>query len=208
MATWAFGWQFTPEHLAYVSSAIAPDPNPDPGFGQVTTVYDYPSSSVLLHYMPRYLQFDPYIRDLMDAMGEEIAVLRGTLDVLLEQFFLAQTKEWGLQLWEEMAGVAINPDSVSVADRIAGVRSRIVIGPRTLADFEQFLRDFFDGEDGAITENYASYTVDVTVYAAKTTEEQEAFEEAFDAALPAHLSVGTYSYGGFIAGVSKAGDTL
>lgn len=208
MATWAFGWQYSPDHLTYVSSAIAPDPNPDPGFGQVTTVYDYVSGTMLLYYMPSYLQHDPHIRDIMDAMGEEVSVVRGTLDVVLEQSFLQHTKEWGLQLWEQQSGVAVNPDNVEVADRIAAARARIVIGPRTLGDFEQFLRDFFDGEDGAITENYALYTLDVTVYAAKTDEEKAAFEEAFDAAIPAHLSVDTYSYGGFIAGVSKAGDTL
>ncbi len=208
MATWAFGWQYSPDHLTYVSSAIAPDPDPDPGFGQVTTVYDYVSGTMLLYYMPDYLQHDPYIRDIMDSMGEEISVVRGTLDCILEQFFLQQTKEWGLQLWEAMAGVAVAPDNIDDADRIAGVRSRIIVGPRTVADFEAFIEDFFDGVPGVIVEDYANYDVDVTVYAYKTAEEKAAFEAAFEAALPAHLGVASYSYGGFIPGVSMAGDSL
>jgi hypothetical protein len=97
---------------------------------------------------------------------------------------------------------------VSVDDRIAAVLARIVIGPRTLDDFQNFIKSFFGGTAGVIVENYASYTIDVTVYAYKTPEEQAAFEDAFRAALPAHLDVNSYSYGGFVAGIAQAGDTL
>lgn len=208
MSTWAFGWQYTPEHIAFVTQAVAPDPDPSPGFGDMSTVYDYVSGSQFLYYMPDYLQQDPHIRDIMDAMGEEISVLRGTLDVILEQSFVDQTNEWGLQLWEAEAGVAVAPDSVSVTDRRAGVKARIVIGPRTLNDFEAFVRAYFEGVDGVIVENYASYTIDLTVYAYKTPAEQAAFEEALQAALPAHIDLNTTTYGGFVPGVSEAGDTL
>lgn len=206
--SWSFGWQYPQEHIDFITVAVAPDPDPDPGFGQVQKVYDYASGHQLLFYMPRYLQFDPHIRDLMDAMGEEISVLRATLDRILEQFFVEHTVEWGLRLWEAEAGVAVAPDNVADADRRAAVKSRIVIGPRTLDDFSAFIKSFFGGTDGVITENYASYTLDVSVFAYKTPEEQAAFEEAFEAAIPAHLSVASYSYGGFVAGVSTAGDTL
>jgi hypothetical protein len=206
--TFSFGWQYPPEHITFVQTAVAPDPDPDPGFGTVTTVYEYASGHQLLYYMPDYLQHDAYIRDLMDAMGEEISVLRAALDRVLEQFFVNETVDWGLRLWEQMAGVAVAPDNVSTADRRAAVLSRIIIGPRTLADFEAFIRSYFDGVDGVITENYATYDLDVTVYAYKTPEEQAAFEAAFEAALPAHLTVTTYTYGGFVPGVSVAGDTL
>jgi hypothetical protein len=77
-----------------------------------------------------------------------------------------------------------------------------------LSDFEAFIRSYFGGTDGVIVENYSTYSLDVTVYAYKTSEEQAAFEEAFEAALPAHLGVDSYVYGGFVPGVSKAGDTL
>lgn len=208
MTSWAFGWQYPQEHLDFVQVAVAGDPDPDPGFGQVFTVYDYASGHQLLYYMPRYLQFDPYIRDLMDAMGEEISVFRATLDSVLEAFFVEQAPEWGLQLWEEMAGVAVAPDNIAVADRIAAVLSRIIIGPRTVEDFQAFIRSFFGGTDGVIVENYSTYSVDVSVFSYKTPEEQEAFEAAFAAALPAHLGVDSYSYGGFVAGISMAGDSL
>ncbi len=208
MATWAFGWQYDPDHLTYLKLAVAPDPNPDPGFGQLETFYDYPSGHILLYYMPSYLQFDPHIRDIMDAMGEELSVLRGAVDVVLEQVFVDHTKEWGLQLWEAEAGVAVAPDNISDADRRAGVKARIVIGPRTKADFEAFIRSFFGGTDGVIVENFATYSLDVTVYAYKTAEERAAFEAAFEAALPAHIGVDSYTYGGFVPGVSTAGDTL
>jgi len=208
MSTWAFGWQYSADHVAFITQAVAPDPDPDPGFGQMSTVYDYVSGSQFLFYMPNYLQFDPHIRDLMDAMGEEVSVLRGTLDVVLEQSFVDQTNEWGLQLWEAEAGVAVAPDGVSVTDRRAGVKSRIVIGPRTLADFEAFIRAYFDGVDGVLVENYSLYSLSITVYAYKTAAEQAAFEEAFEAALPAHISVASYTYGGFVPGFSTAGDTL
>lgn len=208
MASWAFGWQYTPQHITYVQQAVAPDPSPDPGFGTLDVVYDYASAHQLLFYMPGYLTADPYIRDVMNAMGEEISVLRATVDRVEEQFFLNETVEWGLQLWEAEAGVAVAPDNVDEADRRANVKSRIVIGPRTVADFEAFILEFFEGVPGVIVENYSLYTVDVTVYAFKTPEESAAFEEAFEKALPAHLGVNTYTYGGFIPGVSKAGDTL
>ncbi|MDX1744356.1 MAG: putative phage tail protein [Halobacteriales archaeon] len=208
MASWAYGWQFDPTYHAYIQQAVAPDPSPSPGFGQVTVVYDYASGHQLLYYMPDYLQHDPYIRDLMDAMGEEISVLRATLDRVLEQFFFEQTVEWGLQLWEAEAGVAVNPDGVSDLDRRAAIKSRIVIGPRTLADFQAWIDNYFEDSTAVITENYASYSIDVTIYDYKSPEEQAAFEDALRAALPAHLALGTVSYGGFIAGVSTAGDTL
>lgn len=208
MVAWSFGWQIEPTHNAFVAMAVAPDPSPSPGYGELTTVYDYNQTAQLLYYMPDTLQHDPYIRDIYDAMAEEIAVLRGTLDVMLNNFFVEETVEWGLRLWEAMAGVAVDPDGVGFTDRIAAVKSRLVIGPRTKSDFLQFLRDFFDGVDGGITENFALYTVDVTVFASKSAAEQAAFEEAFDKALPAHLSVDTYSYGGFVAGVAQAGDSL
>ena len=207
MTSWAFGWQYTQEHIDFIASAVAPDPDPSPGYGQVTRVYDYASGHQFLFYMPPYLTFDPYLRDILDAEGEEISVIRATFDRILEQFYLAQTVEWGLQLWEEMVGVAIAPDNVSDEDRRAAVKSRIVIGPRTVAEFVAFIRDF-TGVDGAITENFALYTVDVIVYASKTDEEKAAFEEAFERALPAHLGVALYTYGGFVPGLSTAGDTL
>lgn len=208
MASWAFGWQYDPEHIQFVQVAVADDPTPSPGFGQVTTVYDYASGHQLLYYMPDYLQFDPYIRDIMDAMGEEISVLRATLDRIIEQFFIDQTVEWGLQIWEAEAGVAVAPDDTSDQDRRAAVKSRIIIGPRTKPEFVAWISNYFEGTTAVITENYATYSIDVTVYAYKTPTEQAAFEEALLRALPAHIDLGTVVYGGFIAGVSKAGDTL
>ncbi len=208
MSTWAFGWQYDPEHIAFVQTAVADDPSPTPGFGEVTVVYDYASGHQLLYYMPQYLQFDPYIRDIMDAMGEEISVLRGTLDILLEQFFIEQSIEWGLQIWEVEAGVAVAPDETSDQDRRAAIKSRIIIGPRTKAEFVAWIGNYFEGTTAVIVENFALYTIDVTVYAFKTPTEQAAFEEALLRALPAHIDLDTVVYGGFVAGVSKAGDTL
>ncbi len=208
MGSWAFGWQMTQGHIDHLQVAIAPDPSPSPGFGEVVTVYDYATGHQLLYYMPDYLQEDPYIRDIMDAMGEEISVVRATLDRLLEQSFFEQTVEWGLQLWEAEAGVAVAPDGISDLDRRAAIKSRIVIGPRTLTDFETWIENYFAGTDAAITENYATYSIDVTVYDFKSPAEQAAFEQALQEALPAHIDLGTVTYGGFIAGVSKAGDSL
>ena len=208
MSTWAFGWQYDPEHIVFVQTAVANDPSPDPGFGQVTVVYDYASGHQLLYYMPQYLQFDPYIRDVMDAMGEEISVLRGTLDRVLEQFFIEQAVEWGLQIWEAEAGVAVAPDETSDQDRRAAIKARIIIGPRTVDEFVAWIGNYFEGTTAVIVENYATYDINVTVYAYKTPTEQAAFEEALLRALPAHMGLASVVYGGFVAGVSKAGDTL
>ena len=207
MASWAFGWQFPPEFLDFIQTAIPSDPDPSPGYGEVFTIYDYAEGHLILYYQPPYMAFDPYLRDLANAMGEEMSVYRATLDRVLEAFYLEHGPEWGLRLWEAMSGVAVAPDNVTLSRRRAVVKSRVQIGPRTLPDFLGFIQ-FFTGNDGGIAENYSAYDVDVSVFAALTTEEREAFEEAFERSLPAHLGVNSYSYGGFIAGVSMAGDSL
>lgn len=202
--SWATGWQFPEAYLEWVHEkiiSVAHEP-----FGEITHEHDYHSAHALLSYQPSLFHEDPYWRDTVDAFGKEIDVIRATLDSILEGFFVAHAPEWALRRWEEFVDVSVAPGGVSDQDRRAAVLAKLVVGPKTVADFLALVESFF-GLEGNIVEDFANYSVEFNVYGAPTAAEQEAFEKILRAYLPAHLAL-TVNYGGFIAGVSMAGDVV
>jgi len=202
---WSYLWQHAPELITHAPGAVVP--NPDSGPGVVESAGGYVSVWLLLSYLPSVFTYDPYIRDVMNAIATEFDQARLAIDLVLDGSFVEHCPEWALRIWEAQAGLLVDPDGVSLEDRRSAVRARIHPGPISYDSFLEFADRFFPGTEVGIVEDYADYAVEVSVYSAKSDEEKASFEAAFRRALPAHLSA-TFVYGGFVVGVNTAGDSL
>lgn len=81
--SYARNWQFPEGYQKYVEAVIPPDPTPDPGFGTYKrTFYSIPQR--LSSLAPTHFGWDPVIRDINQAMGEELALVRAAIDKLIE----------------------------------------------------------------------------------------------------------------------------
>lgn len=200
-------WQFPAEYLDFVSHL---SPDPEYSFGSTEGEHGYQTAKVLFSYLPPFFTEDEYLRDLIWAMAIEIDAVRAALDSILSSFFVQFAPvDWGLALWEEFGGLITNPTGLTEFQRRALVLQELNTGQRITQDFIDFVVSFtgVPPEVVFVIEDFVNYEVEVTVQVGLTTEQQTAFEYAFRRLLPAHLDV-TFAYGGFIAGVGLAGDTL
>lgn len=199
-------WQYPAGYLDFVERM-----SPDPGnvFASTEGEHGYQSARVLFSYLPEMFTEDPYLRDLIWAMAIEIDAVRAAIDSILAAFFVEHTPEWGLRLWEEFTGRIVAPTGLTEEQRRALVSQEIISGQRTRQDFIDFIISFtgVPPELVIVVEDFANYQVEVTVQVGLSDEQKAQFEFAFRRLLPAHLEA-TFAYGGFIAGVNLAGDTL
>lgn len=81
------GWQFPVGYEEYIANRVAPDPDPDPGYGSMRQNY-YRIPEITLSHGPSYMQNDPYIRDIRNAIGQELAMARAAVDVVAGSSFV------------------------------------------------------------------------------------------------------------------------
>jgi hypothetical protein len=201
-------WQFSPEQLEFFRRTYE---DPAGVFGSTEGEHGYQSARVLFSYLPEFLTEDPYLRDLIWAMAVEIDAVRAALDDIARGWFVRHAPaSWALALWEDFVGRLPAQGGLTTAQRRAAVLAAVTLGARTLRDFRALVAEFAQVDENVviIQEDFANYQVSVTVQAGLTDAQKTELEFQFRRFLPAHLEVTSFSYGGFIAGVALAGDTL
>jgi hypothetical protein len=199
-------WQYPPGQLEFIASLY---PDLPEAFASTEGQHGYQTARQIYSYLPNIFTEDPYLRDLMWAMAIELDAVRAALDEILASFFVRHAPEWGLRLWEEFSGRIVAPTGLTEEQRRSLVLSEMNTNQRTVDDFRTFVENFTGVDPSLIflTEDFANYEVDVIVQVGLSAEQAAEFEHSFRRIVPAHLQI-NFAYGGFIAGVNLAGDTL
>ncbi len=199
---WAYGWQHPEGYLDHHKMLQSGrNPVPDPGYGTLTFPYRYPMSSVMLNYAPTYMGQDPLLRDIADAVGHELSLLRLTMDKVLDNHFAAHAWNWGRdKLAEdygsfqyEKKGSTVTKGLVEAGDLLARIRPHY-----SWLDFVEMIQSM---TGGAVTfqPNPISLDVDMAVHDGYRNvdiaqDEDDPTIVAFSETLPAHIDLGIVTF--------------
>jgi hypothetical protein len=173
----------------------------------------------MVNDLPSYLQSDPTTQALLNAVGNELQLLEDYLLELREKLLPARSTGELLAYWEGFLGLPVNPDGVSVQQRIntvqAAVRRRNAgpgTGWKSLLDTVMATAAWKHTENADAVGAYEAYGIRFYDIDLDSTDYRVGiFDEMVRRITPAHLEVNAVTVAGddsFRVGINEVGDTI
>ena len=216
------GWQFPEWWPPYVSALVGAIYDPPAGGGDaglqgaprpehaepgsIFSPYGYASGASLLSELPSEYHEDPYIRDMFNAVGYEVELLRCWFEVILGMFFVdyavegAELPDVGvtadlLSWWGAM--VRVDRQSLTVDEWRGAIKAQLVDVVTTLAELRSALRlaGMLPSIDD-VTVTMVGHEVRATIagVTASETARRALLVSELRARTPAHLEVADISW--------------
>jgi len=170
------------------------------------------SGLLRLEDLPYYFRDDPQVRGYVDAMSRELDRVEALIDEVRDQWFAQQTDlDDFLQIWEYNLGLPIATPGLSLGQRATSVQAHLQKRvAESGADWVAVLNHSFGTGTWSYDEDYADYTVRLTIPYGSGTITATSVLALARAITPAHIDiVVTYAGGGgggsFIVGISPIG---
>lgn len=141
----------------------------------------------MMRYIPNYYYDSFVVGEIIRVDAIELETLNSDIDDVLNQFFV-ETATWGLNIWEKIAGIPINPPGKTNDQRRSLIISKLRgIGVVNVTLIQNVAQSFTNGEVD-VTDDPSTYSIKITFVGTRGQPDNiDGIKAAINAIIPAHI---------------------